>query len=73
MAKLKLRDAAYTLDALIDVGVPTNVARTLLADGPRAVPERAYISVSGRRRTKEPERFYVWGPDAMTLLGDNDG
>ncbi len=63
-----LRQAAYTVEALLDAGVPPTVVRTLVADGPRATPERALVSVEGCRRTKEPVTTYVWGPDAMALL-----
>ena len=67
---IRLRATAYTLDALIDAGVDPEVARTLMADGPHAVPERPLLRVGGRRRESEPTTRYVWGPDAMTLLGE---
>lgn len=66
--RLHLADAAYTPDALIDAGLPAALVKRLMADGPRAVPERARVSVAGRKRTVEPTRHYVWGPDARTLL-----
>ena len=65
---LIFRRCAYTVQAVVDAGVDPRVARTLLADGPRALPERAFTSLTGRRRTKEPIREYVWGPDAIVLL-----
>lgn len=65
---LTLRKAAYTVEAIVAAGVPGEVARTLVADGPRAVPERALVAVTGRTRTKQPITGYVWGPDAMALL-----
>ncbi len=64
---LRLRAAAYTLDAIIDAGVDPEIARTLLADGPQAVPERPLMRVGGRKRD-ELTTHYVWGPDAMVLL-----
>lgn len=57
---------AYTLDAVIAAGIPAPIARTLLADGPRAVPERPRESTHGRRRAPLTT-VYVWGPDANTL------
>jgi hypothetical protein len=66
---LRLRDDAYTPGALIEAGVPAALVRTLIADGPRAVPERARESVTGRRRS-EPTTHYVWGPDARRLLSE---
>ena len=65
---IKLKSAAYTLEAIIGAGIHPDIARTLLADGPKAVPERAIVSGGGRKRTNEPTTLYVWGPDAMTLL-----
>lgn len=70
MTPLRLADTAYTPDALIDAGLPAALVKRLLADGPRAVPERARVSVTGRARTTEPTTHYVWGPDAMTLLAE---
>lgn len=67
---LTFRRAAYCPQALVDAGIPSHVVRTLLADGPRAVPERAYVGLHGRRRTPEPTREYVWGPDVEVLLQD---
>lgn len=65
---MTLRSAAYTVEAIVAAGVRAEVARTLVADGPRAVPERALVAVGGRKRTKQPVRGYVWGPDAASLL-----
>jgi hypothetical protein len=59
---------AYTLEAVIEAGLTPEQARLCLADGPRAVPERARVSMTGRKRT-EPTTRYVWGPDANWLLG----
>lgn len=67
MAKLSLRKAAYTVEALIDAGVPAARALTLrVAVGQK--PERALVSVRGRTRTRDTITDYVWGPDAMVLL-----
>lgn len=66
--RLRLADTAYTPDALVDAGLPAALVKRLMADGPRAVPERARVAVTGRKRTVEPTRHYVWGPDARTLL-----
>lgn len=68
MKAVALKRDAYTLDAVIEAGIPPAVARTLVADGPNAVPERARTSIEGRGRTKDPIRDYVWGPDAMVIL-----
>lgn len=67
---MRLGKKAYTLGALTDAGMPADVARTMLADGRNAVPERALLSTEPgtRKRTPQPTRDYVWGPDAMTLL-----
>ena len=67
--KLKLKNDAYTIGALVDAGVPGAVARTLLADGPNAVPEKPLLSLTSRRRG-ELTTSYVWGPDAEVLLQD---
>lgn len=63
-----LRKRAYTVQALVDAGIPAAVAVTLTASGPRAVPERALVSVTGRKRTKQPATSYCWGPDVNALL-----
>lgn len=67
---LRLAKDAYTPEALMDAGVDPMVVRTLLADGPNAVPERPRLAVNGRKRAKEATSKYVWGPDAMTLLAE---
>ena len=69
---LALREAAYTVDALIDAGVPPQVVMKLRADGSRAIPERAYTRVGPGKlpKTKEPIIGYVWGPDALVLLAE---
>ena len=72
MKGLRLRPTAYTLDAIIDAGIDPDVAWTLMADGPSAVPERPLLRVAGRRRELEPTTRYVWGPDAMTLLAERE-
>lgn len=64
---MKFKNDAYTLDAVVQAGVPPQIARKLLADGPRAVSERPRLSISGRRRG-ELTQTYVWGPDAAVLL-----
>ncbi|MGE0363039.1 MAG: hypothetical protein AB7R67_20160 [Vicinamibacterales bacterium] len=65
---LKLtRPVAWAPEAIVEAGVPAAQVRTLLADGPRAVPERPRLSVDGRRRG-EPTTRYVWGPDLRVLL-----
>jgi hypothetical protein len=60
---------AYTLTAVVQAGVPPSIAKKLLADGPRCTPERPRISATGRARGLETT-FYVWGPDANTLLAE---
>lgn len=61
----KLKKDAYTLDAIMELGVPSDVARMLLAD--TSIPERPRLSLSGRKRA-QPTTEYVWGPDAVQLL-----
>lgn len=58
---------AYTLDAVIEAGVPREAAVTLLADGVRCVPEHPRLHLKGRGRGKLTTH-YVWGSDANTLL-----
>lgn len=58
---------AYTLEAVVEAGVPARIARKLLADGPANVPERPRTSLVRRGRASET-RAYVWGPDAVALL-----
>lgn len=67
---MKLRNDAYTPEALMDAGIPPAVVKTLIADGPRAVPERPLLAVGGRKRDKLATTRYVWGPDAMVLLAE---
>lgn len=69
LSRLHLRDDAYTPNALVDAGVPADLVRALIADGPRAVPERARESMTGRKRS-QPTVHYVWGPDARRLLSE---
>jgi hypothetical protein len=66
----RLQRAAYSPDALIDAGLSSDQARRLLADGPRAVPERPRVRLTGRRRGP-PTSTYIWGPDAALLLRDD--
>lgn len=68
--RIRFAATAYTPDALLDAGLPAPLVKRLLADGPRAVPERARVSVTGRGRTTEPTRHYVWGPDAAALCAE---
>jgi len=63
-----LRKKAYAPEALVEAGVPASLVRTLVADGPRAIPERPFLSLHGRKREKAPTTYYVWGPDAAALL-----
>lgn len=72
MRTLTLRDDAYAPGALVDAGVPPLLVRTLLASGPRAVPERPRLSCTGRRRADFTTQ-YVWGPDARVLLSEGKG
>lgn len=67
---MKLGNDAYTPEALMDAGLDYKVVKTLLADGPRAVPERPRTTLTGRGREKEPTTRYVWGPDARVLLAE---
>lgn len=60
---------AYTLNAVVEAGIPVTVAKLLLADGPRAVPARPRLSVTKRGRG-DLTTHYVWGPDANTLLAE---
>lgn len=62
------RKDAYTLDAIVEGGVDPKDARKFLVDSRRAEPERARVSISGRKRT-EPTLDYAWGPDVNFLLG----
>lgn len=62
-----VRPIAWAPEALIAAGVPAARVRQLLADGPRAVPERPRLSVTGRRRADATTR-YVWGLDLGFLL-----
>lgn len=57
---------AFTVDACIEAGIPASVAQRAVADGPRATPQRARLSLHGRKRT-EPTTCYVWGPDLRFL------
>lgn len=59
---------AYTVEAVAEAwGLSISVVRTVIADGPRAVPMRPRISVT-RKGRGELTTCYVWGPDAMVLL-----
>lgn len=58
---------AYTLEAVVEAGIPAAVARKLLADGPRAVEMRPRLRLAGRGRGPAT-KSYVWGPDAAALL-----
>jgi hypothetical protein len=63
------RPIAWAPEALVDAGVvPADRVRFLIADGPRAVPERPRLSATGRKRG-ESTRHYIWGPDLRFLLG----
>jgi hypothetical protein len=59
---------AWTVAAVVEAGVPDEMARKALVDGPRAEPMRARVSLHGRVRT-EPTRHYVWGPDLAFVMG----
>lgn len=59
---------AWTIEACVEAGIPESVARRALADGPRATPQRARVSLHGRTRTA-PTTRYVWGPDLRFLTG----
>lgn len=59
---------AYTVDAVIAAGIPAVVARQAVVDGKRATPQRARLSLDGRKRT-EPTTQYVWGPDLQFIMG----
>lgn len=66
---LFMRPVAWAPEALIEAGIESRAVRTWIADGPRAVPERARLSLRTRKRT-EPTRTYVWGPDLRFLAGE---
>lgn len=59
---------AFTVDAVIAAGIPATVARRAIVDGSRATPQRARLSLDGRKRT-EPTTQYVWGPDLKFIVG----
>lgn len=59
---------AFTVECVIAAGIPADVARRAMADGPRATPQRARVSLDGRKRT-EPTIHYVWGPDLAFVTG----
>ena len=63
------RPIAWAPEALIEAGMDPGLVRRCLADGPHAVPERARLSTTGRKRTPEPTTRYVWGPDLRFLMG----
>jgi hypothetical protein len=63
------RPIAWTPEALVAAGYTPEDVNRWLVDGPRAVPERARLSVTGRKRTPQPTRRYVWGPDLRFLAG----
>lgn len=63
----RFRNDAYTVEAVIEAGVPPTVARTLVAD--TTIEERPRLSVTGRKRG-EPTTHYVWGNDANVLLSE---
>lgn len=58
---------AFTVEAVVEAGVPHETALLAIADGPRAVPTRARMTLTGRAWT-EPTRRYVWGSDLVFLL-----
>jgi hypothetical protein len=62
------RKEAWTPEALIAFGLPRAVVYLMVAAGPKATPERARLSVTGRRRS-EPTTCYIWGPDIPFHLG----
>ena len=62
------RADAVTVECAIEAGIPEAVARVAIVDGPKATPERARTSLSGRTRT-EPTTRYIWGPDLAFLMG----
>lgn len=66
---LSLKADAYAPEALIDAGIPPRIVRCLMADGPKAVPERPRLSLSGRKRG-HLTTAHVWGPDALVLLSE---
>lgn len=59
---------AFTVDCVIAAGIPSEVARRAVVDGPMATPQRARVSLDGRKRT-EPTTAYVWGPDLAFVAG----
>lgn len=67
---MKLKRDAYTASALVEAGLDPALVARLLVDGPRAVPERPRLSLTGRKRGA-PTTTYVWGPDADVLLKES--
>jgi hypothetical protein len=59
---------AWDPTVLIDLGIPAETVMTMIADGPRAVPERPRLNLDGRRRG-DRTTCYVWGPDIPVFLG----
>jgi hypothetical protein len=68
---MNLKKDAYTPEALVAAGYEPQSVKTWIADGARAVPQRARLSVTGRKRTLQPTTHYVWGPDVMGFLGSS--
>lgn len=64
-----IRPDAYTVDALIDGGLTFDQAESLLVAASNVVPERPFLSLTGRARGSET-KVYIWGPDAVELLAD---
>ena len=62
-----VRKEAWDPDALVEAGFDPQLVRTWLVSGPNAVPERARLSLHGRKRTIDPTTRYVWGPDLEFL------
>jgi hypothetical protein len=69
LASFIRKDAdAWSPSVLIEAGIPGEVVRTWIADGPRAVPMRARLSLEGRKRT-ELTTNYIWSADLRFLGG----
>lgn len=60
------RKEAWAPAALIAAGFDAELVQRAIVDGRHAVPERARVSVGGRKRTAPTSR-YVWGPDFAFL------
>ena len=62
-----LKPVAWTPDALIDAGLDAKHVMCWRVDPKTATPERARLSIHGRKRTTATTTDYIWGPDLRFL------